>query len=83
MPDKLDTTHVLMANELVLYRRPKVSSVPFFLSYFWQVQLPERWAVYYTNTFANQLPRQRFSAARVMGPIRLGTLSAWTEHGSR
>ena len=61
MPDKLDTTHVLMANELVLYRRPKVSSVPFFLSYFWQVQLPERWAVYYTNTFANQLPRQWFS----------------------
>ena len=32
------------------HARPKVSSVPFFLSYFWQVQQPERWAVYYTNS---------------------------------
>lgn len=32
------------------HSRPNVSSVPFFLSYFWQVQKPDRWAVYYTNS---------------------------------
>jgi hypothetical protein len=29
---------------------PKISSVPFFLSYFWQIQDYETWPVYYTNT---------------------------------
>lgn len=29
--------------------RPKVSSIPFFLSYFWQIQDRETWPVYYTN----------------------------------
>ncbi len=30
--------------------RPKPSSVPFFLSYFWQIQQPDVWPVYYTNS---------------------------------
>lgn len=30
--------------------RPKPGSVPFFLSYFWQVQERETWPVYYTNS---------------------------------
>jgi uncharacterized protein with ParB-like and HNH nuclease domain len=29
--------------------RPKLSSVPFFLSYFWQVQDRQTWPIYYTN----------------------------------
>jgi hypothetical protein len=29
--------------------RPKVGSVPFFLSYFWQIQDRRTWPVYYTN----------------------------------
>jgi hypothetical protein len=29
---------------------PKLGSVPFFLSYFWQVQDRETWTVYYTNS---------------------------------
>lgn len=29
---------------------PKISSVPFFLSYFWQIQDYETWPVYYTNS---------------------------------
>lgn len=32
------------------HARPKVTSIPFFLSYFWQVQAPDRWPVYYTNS---------------------------------
>lgn len=32
------------------YACPKVSSVPFFVSYFWQLQDPEQWPVYYTNS---------------------------------
>ncbi len=32
------------------HARPKLSSVLFFLSYFWQLQAPGRWAVYYTNS---------------------------------
>lgn len=32
------------------YGRPKLGSVPFFLSYFWQIQDRDRWPVYYTNT---------------------------------
>jgi hypothetical protein len=30
--------------------RPKVSSVPFFVSYFWQIQDWKVWPVYYTNS---------------------------------
>ncbi len=30
--------------------RPKISSVPFFLSYFWQIQDPNTWPVYFTNS---------------------------------
>ena len=29
--------------------RPKPSSIPFFLSYFWQVQDRQTWPIYYTN----------------------------------
>jgi hypothetical protein len=32
------------------HARPKVGSVPFFLSYFWQVQDRRTWPVYYTNS---------------------------------
>lgn len=32
------------------YSRPKVGSIPFFLSYFWQIQQPDQWSVYYTNS---------------------------------
>lgn len=32
------------------YARPKLSSIPFFLSYFWQLQSPDKWPVYYTNS---------------------------------
>lgn len=28
---------------------PKVGSIPFFLSYFWQIQRPEKYPVYYTS----------------------------------
>lgn len=30
--------------------RPKVGSIPFFLSYFWQIQDRATWPVYYTNS---------------------------------
>lgn len=30
--------------------RPKASSIPFFLSYFWQIQRRDVWPIYYTNT---------------------------------
>lgn len=30
--------------------RPKPGSIPFFLSYFWQIQDPAIWPVYYTNS---------------------------------
>lgn len=30
--------------------RPKFRSTPFLLSYFWQIQAPEVWPVYYTNS---------------------------------
>ena len=33
-----------------LHGRPKSGSIPFFLSYFWQIQNPRIWPVYYTNT---------------------------------
>ncbi len=32
------------------YGCPKVSSIPFFLSYFWQIQDRDEWPVYYTNS---------------------------------
>ncbi|WP_124835734.1 hypothetical protein [Burkholderia sp. Bp9031] len=32
------------------HSRPKPSSIPFFLSYFWQIQAPDQWPVYYTNS---------------------------------
>jgi hypothetical protein len=32
------------------HSRPKVGSVPFFLSYFWQINEPNKWPVYYTNS---------------------------------
>jgi hypothetical protein len=39
--------------------RPKVSSVPFFLSYFWQIQDRATWPIYFTN------------AVKTMGALRL------------
>ncbi|SDH70558.1 hypothetical protein [Propionivibrio dicarboxylicus] len=30
--------------------RPKPSSIPFFLSYFWQIQAPDKWPVFFTNS---------------------------------
>ena len=30
--------------------KPKPSSIPFFLSYFWQIQDPDSWPVYFTNS---------------------------------
>ncbi len=32
------------------YGRPKLGSVPFFLSYFWQIQKRDVWPVFYTNS---------------------------------
>jgi hypothetical protein len=32
------------------YSKPKAGSVPFFLSYFWQIHRPDIWPVYYTNS---------------------------------
>ncbi|MGC2237985.1 MAG: hypothetical protein WA584_17630 [Pyrinomonadaceae bacterium] len=32
------------------HSKPNLSSVPYFLSYFWQIQAPEIWPVYYTNS---------------------------------
>jgi hypothetical protein len=32
------------------HSKPNVSSVPFFLSYFWQVQKRDVWPIYYTNS---------------------------------
>lgn len=33
-----------------LHSRPNSGSVPFFISYFWQIQDPKKWPVYYTNS---------------------------------
>jgi len=30
--------------------RPKIGSAPFFISYFWQIQDPNQYPIYYTNT---------------------------------
>jgi hypothetical protein len=32
------------------YGTPKIGSIPFFLSYFWQIQDRKTWPVYYTNS---------------------------------
>ncbi len=32
------------------HRRPKAGSVPYFLSYFWQIQDPINWPIYYTSS---------------------------------
>lgn len=32
------------------HARPNPGSIPFFLSYFWQLQAPERWPVFYTTS---------------------------------
>ena len=32
------------------HKRPKPNSIPFFLTYFWQIQDRESWPVYYTNS---------------------------------
>lgn len=32
------------------HSKPKAGSVPFFLTYFWQIQQRDTWPVYYTNT---------------------------------
>lgn len=39
-----------VANGGSKHSRPKPSSIPFFLSYFWQIQAPDQWPVYYTNS---------------------------------
>lgn len=31
------------------HSKPKISSIPFFLSYFWQLQDRDKWPVFYTN----------------------------------
>lgn len=31
-------------------KAPQIASIPFFLSYFWQIQDNEQWPVYYTNS---------------------------------
>lgn len=32
------------------YKKPKLASIPFFLSYFWHIQNENVWPVYYTNS---------------------------------
>jgi len=39
-----------VANGNTKYGTPKAGSIPFFLSYFWQIQDRDVWPVYYTNT---------------------------------
>jgi len=39
-----------VANGNTKYGAPKAGSIPFFLSYFWQIQDRDVWPVYYTNT---------------------------------
>ena len=43
--------------------KPNSSSIPFFLSYFWQIQLPDVWPVYYTNTVQTLEAMNLFEAA--------------------
>lgn len=39
-----------VANGNTRYGAPKAGSIPFFLSYFWQIQDRNTWPIYYTNT---------------------------------
>lgn len=39
-----------VANGNTKYGAPKAGSIPFFLSYFWQIQDRDVWPIYYTNT---------------------------------
>lgn len=41
--------------------RPKVGSVPFFLSYFWQIQNRQVWPVYYTNSVQTMIDTNLWS----------------------
>lgn len=45
---QLGEQHVAVGNKKTSC--PKVGSIPFFLSYFWQVHDPDKWPVYYTNS---------------------------------
>lgn len=45
---RIGDDHVAAGNSKA--SRPKPSSIPFFLSYFWQVQEPDKWPVFYTNS---------------------------------
>lgn len=45
---RIGDDHVAAGNSKA--SRPKPSSIPFFLSYFWQVQAPDKWPVFYTNS---------------------------------
>lgn len=45
---RIGDDHVAAGNSKA--SRPKPSSIPFFLSYFWQVQEREKWPVFYTNS---------------------------------
>ncbi|MFA7293375.1 MAG: hypothetical protein WC023_14150, partial [Rhodocyclaceae bacterium] len=45
---RIGEDHVAAGNSKA--SRPKPSSIPFFLSYFWQVQEPDKWPVFYTNS---------------------------------
>jgi hypothetical protein len=45
---RIGDDHVTAGNSKA--SRPKPSSIPFFLSYFWQVQEPDKWPVFYTNS---------------------------------
>lgn len=45
---RIGDDHVAAGNSKA--SRPKPSSIPFFLSYFWQIQAPDKWPVFYTNS---------------------------------
>lgn len=45
---RIGDDHVAAGNSKA--SRPKPSSIPFFLSYFWQLQAPDEWPVFYTNS---------------------------------
>ena len=45
---RIGDDHVAAGNSKA--SRPKPSSIPFFLSYFWQLQQPDKWPVFYTNS---------------------------------
>lgn len=45
---RIGDDHVTAGNSKA--SRPKPSSIPFFLSYFWQIQEPDKWPVFFTNS---------------------------------